>query len=84
MGKKRERYEVIHDILLAVREKEGIKPTRLLYKSNLSPQMYKEYIAELLKNGMMIDESGYKITEKGLIFLEKYARFTAFVEEMGL
>ena len=48
MVKKRERLEVIRDILKAIKESRGIKPTRLLYSSNLSPQMFKEYINELI------------------------------------
>ena len=36
MAKKRERLDVIRDILKAIRENRNIKPTRLLYASNLS------------------------------------------------
>ena len=56
MAKKRERLDVIRDILLAIRENKQIKPTRLLYASNLSPQMFKEYINELItKNFISLD-----------------------------
>ena len=48
MAKKRERLEVIKDIIMSIRENRNIKPTRLLYASNLSPQMFKEYINELI------------------------------------
>jgi predicted transcriptional regulator len=44
MARKRERLAVIRDILNAIRNTKNIKPTRLLYASNLSPQMFKEYI----------------------------------------
>ena len=53
MAKKRERLEVIKDILKAIRENRQIKPTRLLYASNLSPQMFKDYINELLQKGFI-------------------------------
>ena len=46
MARKRERLEVIKDILMSIRQNKNIKPTRLLYASNLSPQMFKEYINE--------------------------------------
>ena len=47
MVKKRERLEIIKDILNSVRDSKEIKPTRLLYSSNLSPQMFKDYVEEL-------------------------------------
>ncbi|KKR77928.1 MAG: FAD synthase [Candidatus Curtissbacteria bacterium GW2011_GWA1_40_9] len=37
-----ERLEVIRDILKSIQRTRSIKPTRLLYSSNLSPQMFKE------------------------------------------
>ena len=48
MNKKRNRLEIIKDILEVIRSKNGkIKPTHILYKSNLSHQMMEEYLAEL-------------------------------------
>ncbi len=47
-AKKRERLEVIKDILQTIKNTRQIKPTRLLYASNLSTQMFKEYINQLL------------------------------------
>ena len=54
MAKKRERLDVIKDILRVTRDNRQIKPTRLLYASNLSPQMFKEYVDELLKKADQI------------------------------
>jgi len=57
-SKKRERLEVIRDIILAIKSNRNIKPTRLLYASNLSPQMFKEYINELITKGFIkIDDT---------------------------
>jgi len=90
MAKKRERLEVIKDILNAVREKKNIKPTRLLYASNLSPQMFKEYINELISKGFIKLEVGEKekktfsITKKGNDFLEEYRVIERFIENFGL
>lgn len=90
MAKKRERLEVIKDILRVVRESRSIKPTRLLYSSNLSPQMFKEYVNELLKKGFikMNDEGDNKktfsITNKGNEFLQQYKLIENFVENFGL
>jgi predicted transcriptional regulator len=96
MAKKRERLEVIRDILEATRSNRKIKPTRLLYASNLSPQMFKEYIGELLAKGFIkdiIEESKKKskkdqkyfvITIKGNNFLQEYKVIEGFVENFGL
>ncbi len=57
--KKRERLEVIYDILNVIRESgNNIRPTRLLQKSNLSPQMFKEYINELASKEFVVKEDG--------------------------
>ena len=56
--KKRERLEVIYDILKAIMNQGNtIKPTRLLYASNLSPQMFKEYVNELVKKKFIEENS---------------------------
>ena len=53
MAKKRERLEIIKDVLSSVKNKHKIKPTQLLYSSNLSPQMFKRYIKELLEKDLI-------------------------------
>lgn len=91
MAKKRERLEVINDILSSIiSSHNSVKPTRLLYASNLSPQMFKDYIDELSKSELIqqvSDNKGRKhfaVTEKGMHFLEKYRSFSKFVENLGL
>ena len=90
MAKKRERLDVIRDILKVTRDNRQIKPTRLLYASNLSPQMFKEYIDELLKKEFIIlleDKKGKKtfsIAKKGNAFLEEYKVIENFIENFGL
>tara|TARA_Y100000310_G_scaffold327801_1_gene394720 strand:- start:293 stop:565 length:273 start_codon:yes stop_codon:yes gene_type:complete len=90
MGKKRERLDIIKDILYAIRDNRNIKPTRLLYASNLSPQMFKDYINELIEKGFIqldIDEKEKKtfsLTNKGNNFLEEYRVIENFVESFGL
>lgn len=88
--KKRERLEVIRDILDAIRKNRSIKPTRLLYASNLSPQMFKDYINELISKKFIkldIDEKEKKtfsLTKKGYEFLEEYKVIENFVDNFGL
>ena len=90
MPKKRERLEVIKDILRSIRENREIKPTRLLYSSNLSPQMFKEYINELISKKFIsieVDEKGKKtfsLTKKGQDFLLQYKMIENFIDSFGL
>ena len=87
---KRERLQIIHDILKAIQEKNGkIKPTHILYKSNLSHQMMEEYIGELISGGFVIENSTtsgktYQLTEKGFDYLNKYRTITDFLDSFGL
>jgi len=90
MGKKRERLEVIRDILKSIRENRNIKPTRLLYSSNLSPQMFKEYVDELLEKKFIKleltddDKKFFTMANKGHEFLEQYKSIENFIENFGL
>ena len=90
MAKKRERLKVIRDILEATKESRHIKPTRLLYASNLSPQMFRDYIDELIKKGFIkleIEEDNKKffsLTERGSKFLQEYKVIESFIENFGL
>ncbi len=90
MSKKRERLEVIRDILNSIREKRRIKPTRLLYASNLSPQMFKTYVDELLNKDFIqieTDKKGKKefiLVKKGSDFLQEFHIIENFVENFGL
>jgi predicted transcriptional regulator len=97
MNKKRTRLEVIKDILEVIKSRNGkIKPTHILYKSNLSYAMMESYLAELKEKGFIIelDAGGrrgrngnfksYKITDKGLEYLNKYSLVANFTESFGL
>ena len=85
MAKKRERLDVINDILKTIRNSKKIKPTRLLYASNLSPQMFKEYTKELVeKKFIEKKEKMFSLTDKGFTFLAKYKEMSQFIEDFGL
>lgn len=90
MVRKRERLDIIRDILNAIRKNRQIKPTRLLYASNLSPQMFKDYINELIsKNFIKLDiddkeKKTFSLTKKGNEFLQEYKVIENFVENFGL
>ncbi len=90
MAKKRERLEVIKDILESIRSNRQIKPTRLLYASNLSPQMFKEYINELISKEFIKiefdkkEKKTFSLTSKGQEFLQEYKVIENLIENFGL
>lgn len=88
--KKRNRLEIIHDILKVIRDRNGrIKPTHILYKSNLSHQMMEEYMTELkekdfIKEIKKENSKTYLITEKGLKYLNEFDMIRNFATSFGL
>mgnify|MGYP006288010697 CR=1 FL=1 len=88
--RKRERFEIIYDILKAIQSKTEAKPTHILYKSNLSTHMLKEYLGELLDKGFIVEneyEKGkktYSLTDKGHRYLEDFKVISSFLESYGL
>lgn len=89
MKKKRERLDVIHDILSCVQSKKRIGPTRLLQLSNLSPQMFREYLSNLIESELLEEKvtrgkKEFELTEKGHIFLDRHKVFSNFIEQLGL
>lgn len=93
---RRSRLELVFDILLAIQNKGGkIKPTHLMYKSNLSHKLLSSYLDELIEKGLIsIEEEESKknqksnktviITDKGLGFLAEYRRMREFTDAFGL
>ena len=57
MASRRSRLELVFDILLAIQNKGGtIKPTHLMYKSNLSHKLLNNYLEELIQKELVIIE----------------------------
>jgi predicted transcriptional regulator len=96
MAARRSRLELIFDILLAIQNKGGrIKPTHLMYKSNLSHKLLNNYIEELMGKQLIAIEEEFTrkkqkstktviITEKGLGFLAEFRRMREFTDAFGL
>lgn len=91
MKRKRDRLEIIHDILHAIKEKGNkIKPTHILYKSNLSHQMLKDYLGELISKEFIefyLNNKGgkrYSLTDKGFKYLNDYYVIREFENSYGL
>jgi predicted transcriptional regulator len=91
MNRKRDRLEVIYDILKIVQEHHNsIKSTPLLRYSNLSSQRFSEYLDELLEKKFIkeIRDSNerkfYTLTDKGFQYIEKYKRIVGFINDFNL
>jgi predicted transcriptional regulator len=90
MKEKRDRMQIVYDILQSISDKQGkIKPTHLLYKSNLSHGRLMHYIEDLIQKGLITkdfdeDTRFYVITDKGLQFLAEYRRMREFTDSFGL
>jgi len=89
MVKKRGRLEIIRDILDIINKKKNIGPTRILHSSNLSPQMFNEYLSELLnKNFVVVSKEkkrkSYSLTRKGAEFLNEYFTIEKVIKNFGL
>jgi predicted transcriptional regulator len=88
--RRRNKLEIVRDVLKSIQMKGGtIKPTHLLYKSNLSHNRLKEYVTELTGK-RLIEETELKgksmisLTQEGYEFLEKFDRLKEFTDTFGL
>lgn len=88
---KRGKLEIIKDILKIIQEnRNSIKPTPLLRKSQMSSARFKEYYLELIERDLIreiIDERKDKrviLTDKGFKFIERYKTIVDFIEEFDL
>lgn len=90
MERKRNRVEIVHDMLRIIQERGGrIKKTHLMYKANLSHKQMTTYLTDLIKNGLIQDKKAEDrnlilITEKGRDFFVKYAQVREFEKTFGL
>jgi predicted transcriptional regulator len=90
MAKKRERLQIIEDILFSIQDKNGeIKPTHLMYKSNLSHTQMKSYLEELVEKNFVqkINKKEYEyiiITDRGIEFLNKLREMKEFDKSFGI
>ena len=84
--RKRERIEIINDILKAIQSHSGkAKPTHILYKSNLSSQMLKDYLSELISKGLVEEKDKmYHITDKGHAYVKDFRMIRDFMESYDL
>jgi predicted transcriptional regulator len=88
---KRAKLEIIRDVLKIIQDNRNmIKTTPLLRKSQMSSKRFKEFYSELIEKRFVkeiIDEKHGRyviLTEKGYKFLERYRTIIDFIEEFDL
>jgi len=85
---KRNKLEIIRDVLRIIQEHREIKPTPLLRRSNISSSRFKEYYSELLEKEFLKETYGKNkkitLTDKGQKYLEKYQTIINFIDEFEL
>jgi predicted transcriptional regulator len=87
---KRGKLEIIKDILTIIKEnKNKIKPTPLLRKTNISSTNFKQYFNDLKKRNLIIEKTNkngkiISLTQKGETFLQKYQTIINFIEEFEI
>ena len=90
MERKRSRVDIIGDMLTAILDKGGkIKPTHLMYKSNLSHAQMKSYLEELVDKEHIskVKSNNYDyiiISDKGVQFIVKLREMKEFEKTFGL
>lgn len=90
MGRKRNRIDIVYDMLSAIQKKGGrIKPTHLMYKANLSHTQMNTYLDDLLDKSIVdkVKEEKYDyliITDKGHEFITKIKEMKEFEDTFGL
>ena len=88
--RKRDRLEIIKDILQAISDKRGnIKPTHIMYKANLSHQMLEYYLKDLISKELISETKTskgriYALTDKGYNYIKEYKLILGFMESYGL
>jgi predicted transcriptional regulator len=90
MERKRSRSDIIEDMLSSIQDKGGrIKPTHLMYRSNLSHSQLKLYLEELIEKSFINKVKNEKdneyilITQNGNKFLEKLREMKEFEKTFG-
>lgn len=85
----RSALKIYLDILVTVRDEGNTKPTRILYRANLSHDRLVRYLGELTSKGLLEerqdeDSKFYVLTPKGLDFINQVKKAEAFVMGFGL
>lgn len=89
MTERRDKLRIVYDMLKSMQDKGGkIKPTHLLYKSNLSHSKMKVYLKELIEKELVGEDFDkgnrvYVITKGGIKFIGDYGKIREFTDSFG-
>ncbi|MFH1585232.1 MAG: winged helix-turn-helix domain-containing protein [archaeon] len=85
---RRNRLNIIYDILKVIQAKGEIKKTHIMYQANLSHSQMKQYLDELYEKSFIENTDSkkplIKITKKGKDFFQKYSQVREFEKTFGL
>jgi len=93
MPQYRTQGKIIADILATARDMnqdgQGVGITTLLRRGNVSYTRMTKLIVDLVGAGLLLEEtleknSKYKISDKGMTFLQQYVQFEEFAQSYGL
>jgi predicted transcriptional regulator len=93
MPQYRTQGKIIADILTTARDMntdgQGVGITMLLRRGNVSYTRMTKLIVELVGAGLLLEEtlekaSKYRISEKGIQFLQAYIQFEDFAQSYGI
>ena len=82
--------DIVFDMLDSIQKKNNrIKPTHLMYKSNLSHKLMNRYLDDLVENEMVeeIEDKGNKyliLKDKGYEFINQFKKMKEFADSFGL
>ena len=85
---RRNKLNIIYDILGVIQKRGEIKKTHIMYQANLSHNQMKLYLNELYKKKFIENTDSekplIKITKKGGDFFKQYAQVKEFEKTFGL
>ena len=91
MAGYRTHVSIIADILSTAKEysyegyDNGASVTHLIRKANVPHQRLASMVSHLMQSGLRYEDSArYRISDKGIQFLEAYTEFKGFAEGFGL
>lgn len=91
MAGYRTHVSIIADILSTAKEysyegyDNGASVTHLIRKANVPHQRLASMVTHLMQSGLLYEDSArYRISDKGIQFLQAYTEFKGFAEGFGL
>ena len=91
MAGYRTHVSIIADILSTAKQysyegyENGATVTHLIRKANVPHQRLGSMVSHLMQSGLLYEDSTkYRISDKGIMFLQAYHEFKNFAESFGL